>query len=166
MKNCYIFIAILVFFALSSCLCTEKYVLAQTNQASLELQTASTDATQAFKTVSEAENAGANVTGILAQLNVAEGDLAQAENLYRIGDSKGAETQAANAIPIAQAVTDAAKHAKEAALASSNNNFWYTMVFAVTSIFVLISILQIVWRHLKRTYPKNSLYLKNELNKQ
>jgi len=51
--------------------------------ATLRLQAANTAVDGAFNAVLAAEKAGAKVTGLLVQLNVAEGGLAGAENAYR-----------------------------------------------------------------------------------
>jgi len=116
-------VTLFVFSVLGSCLFGGHYVFAQTDQTSSKLQAANTAVDEAFDAVLDAENAGANVTGILVQLNVAEGDLAQAENSYRTGDSNTAATQADNVIPIAQEVTTAAQEAKQIASVSSQNAF-------------------------------------------
>ena len=96
---------LLVFLTLGSCLYSGHYVLAQTDQAASKLQAANNAVEQAFNAVLGAEKAGANITGLLTQLNVAGGDLAQAENSYRTGNFSAAETQADNVLPIAQGVT-------------------------------------------------------------
>jgi uncharacterized protein YdbL (DUF1318 family) len=77
-------VAILV---LSLCLMVVSSAAAQTDQAASKLAAANLAVGQAFNGVLGAEKAGANVTGLLVQLNVAEGFLAQAENSYRTGDS-------------------------------------------------------------------------------
>src|SRR5208283_5266619 len=114
MRNCckLLAVALLVFLAFGSCLRGEHDVFAQTTQASSELLAANTAVNGAFDAVLAAEKAGANVTGLLAQLNVAEGDLAEAENSYRSGDTNAAVTQADSVLPIAQEVTTAAQSAK------------------------------------------------------
>ena len=114
----------------------------------------------------DAEKAGANVTGLLAQLNVAEDDLAQAENSYRIGDSSTAATQADSVLPIAQQVTTAAQNAKQTAVVSSQNAFWSTIAFTVIGAFVFVLALFLVWRRFKRSYIKSLSEAKPEVNSQ
>jgi len=46
------------------------YVFAQTDQTASKLQAANSAIGQSFNTVLDAEKAGANVTGLLVQLNV------------------------------------------------------------------------------------------------
>jgi hypothetical protein len=73
--------------AFGSCLYSGHYVFAQTDQTASKLQAANTAVEETFNAVLDAEKAGANVTGLLAQLNVAAGVLAQAENSFRTGES-------------------------------------------------------------------------------
>ncbi len=142
------------------------YVFAQTDQTSSKLQAANTAVNQAFNAVLAAEKAGANVTGLLAQLNVAEGDLAQAENSYRTGDSNTAAAQADSVLPIAQQVTTAAQNAKQTAIVSGQNAFWSTIAFTVIGAFVFVLALFLVWRWFKRRYINNLSQAKPEVNSQ
>ena len=118
-----------VFLTLGSCLYSGHYVLAQTDQAASKLQAANNAVEQALNAVLGAEKAGANITGLLAQLNVAGGDLAQAENSYRTGNFSAAEIRANNVLPIAQGVTGLAQNAKQTALVSAQDGFWFTISF-------------------------------------
>ena len=137
---------------LGSCLYSEHYVFAQTDQTASKLQVANNAVEQAFNAVWDAEKAGANVTGLLFQLNVAAGVLAQAENSYRTGDSSTAAAQADSVLPIAQEVTTSAQDAKQTALVSGQNAFWSTIAFTVIGAFVFVLALFLVWRWFKRSY--------------
>ncbi len=145
-------VTILVFLAFGSCFCSLHCVFAQTDQTASKLQAASTAINQAFSAVLAAEKAGANVTGLLAQLNIADGELAQAENSYRTGDNNTAATQANSVLPIAQEVTTAAQSAKQTALVSSQNAFWSTLAFTVIGAIVFVLALSLVWRRFKRRF--------------
>jgi hypothetical protein len=127
------------------------------------LQTANTAVEQAFNAVLDAEKAGANVTGLLVQLNVAAGDLAQAENSYLAGDSNTAVIQADRVLPIAQAVTNSAQEGQQAALVSSRYTFWLTIAFSVIGAFGLVLALFLVWRRFKRGYMEKLPCLKAEV---
>jgi hypothetical protein len=140
--------------AFGSCLYSEHYAFAQTDQTASKLQAANTAVEQAFNAVLDAEKAGANVTGLLAQVNDAAGILAQADNSYRTGDSNTAAAQAETVLPIAQAVTTSAQEAKSTALVSSQNAFWSTIAFTVIGAFVFVLALFLVWRWFKRSYVK------------
>jgi hypothetical protein len=155
-----------IFLACDSCLFNGYYVFAQTDQTASKLQAASTAVSQAFNAVLAAEKAGANVTGLLAQLNVAQGNLAQAENSYRTGDFNTATVQADNVLPIAQEVATAAQNAKQTATVSGKNAFWSTIAFTVIAGFVFVLALFLVWRRFKRSYIKSLSEAKPELNSQ
>ena len=142
------------------------YAFAQTYQTASKLQAANTAVEQAFNAVLDAEKAGANVTYLLAQLNDAEGILAQAENSYRTGDSNTAAIQADSVLPIAQEVTTAAQDAKQTALVSGQNAFWYTIAFTVIGAFVFVLVLFLVWRRFKRSYINSLSEAKPEVSSQ
>ncbi len=152
------------FLALCSCLYSEHYVFAQTDQNASNLQAANTAIEQAFNAVYDAEKAGANVTGLLAQLNAAEADLAQAENTYRTGDFNIAIAQANSVLPIAQQVTTAAQNAKQTATVSGKNAFWSTIAFTVIGAFIFVLALFLVWRRIKRSSLKSLSEAKPEAN--
>jgi hypothetical protein len=155
-KNCFAFFAVILFFSLvaGSCLYNEHYVLAQSDQVSLKLQEAGIAVDQAFDVVLDAEKAGANVTNLLDQLNVAASYLAQAENYYRTGDSNNAATQAGNVLLIAQQVTTSAQNVKQTAEVSGQNVFWLTFVFAGIGASLFVAVLFLIWRKVKRGYMK------------
>ncbi len=155
-------VTIFIFLALGSCLYSEHYVFAQTDQTASKLQVANNAIEQAFNAVLDAEKAGANVTGLLIQLNDAAGILAQAENSYRTGDPNTAVAQVDSVLPIAQEVTTAAQNAKQTALISGQNAFWSTITFTVIGVFVFVLALFLVWRRFKRRYINNVYQAKPE----
>ncbi len=73
--------------------------IAQTNQAESQLNAAKDSVNQAFNAVLDAEKSGANVNGLLSQINNASFILSQAENSYRIGDFNTALVKANSVIP-------------------------------------------------------------------
>ncbi len=149
-----------------SCWYTEGlYATAQASQADEKLSAASRAVEQAFNAVSEAEQTGANVTTLITQLNAAAKLLAEAENSYRNGDFNAVD-QVDNAIPIAQQVTASAIEAKQAALANSQNAFWFTIAFTVIGIAVFVLALFLSWRWFKRRYVNNLYTAKPEVTKQ
>jgi hypothetical protein len=94
---------------------------------------------------------------LLAQLSVAGGFLAQAENSYRAGDFNLAVVQADSVLPIAQEVTTAAQDAKQTALVSGQNAFWLTIAFTEVGASIFVLLLFLVWRSIKRGYMKKFL---------
>ncbi len=145
-------LSVLLIIAFSTSFFTMHFGVAQTDQTASKLQVANTAVEQTFNAVLAAEKAGANVTGLLAQLNDAAGILAQAEISYRTGDSNAAATQAESVLPIAQEVTIAAQEAKPAVSVSSQNAFWSTISFTVIGAFVFVFVLFLVWRWFKERY--------------
>jgi hypothetical protein len=152
--------------ALGSCLCSGHYVFAQTDPTASKLQVANIAVDMAFNAVFDAEAAGANVTGLLAQLNTAEGDLDLAENSYRTGDSNAAAAQANRVLPIASEVTTAAQVAKQTALVSDQNAFWSTIAFILIGASVFVLVLFLIWRWLKQSYVKSLSEAKPKVNSQ
>lgn len=156
-------ITLLVILTLSLCLLVAYPAAAQTDQTASKLQAANNAVNQAFNTVLDAEQAGANVTGLLSQLNVAGGYLAQAENSYRAGDFSKAAIQADSVLPMAQQVTAAAQTAQQTATVNTQNAFWATIAFTVIGAFVFLWVLLLVWRRFKRSYIKSLSEAKPEL---
>jgi hypothetical protein len=152
--------------AFGSCLYSGHYVFAQTDQTASKLQAANAAVEQAFNAVLDAEKAGANVTALLAQLNVAAGILAQAENSYRTGDNNTAAAQADSVLPIAQEVTIAAQDAKQTAVGSGPNAFWFPIAFTEIGAIVFVLVLFLVWRRFKRSYISKLHEAKPEVNSQ
>ena len=126
------------------------YIVAQTDDLWGKLQTANTSIEQAYDGILSAEKAGANVTGLLEQLNVATGLLAQAENSYRTGDTSAAANYADQAVPIAQQVKTQATVAKNSAVSSKQNDFIFTVVFVIIGSQVFLLVLLFVWRRVKK----------------
>lgn len=146
---------------LGSCLYSGHYALAQESQGNL--QVANTAVEQAFSAVQKAEQAGANVTGLINQLNNATTLLAEAENANRIGDSDTAENDAAAVIPIAQQVTANAQIAQQTAISTQQKTFWSTMASTILGVITFVSVLLIVWRLYKKRYIKNISSMKPEV---
>ena len=145
-------ITLLAILMLSLCLIGFYPASAQTDQTTSKLQAANSVVEHAFIVVLDAESAGANVTDLLAQLNYAEGVLAQAEISYRIGDFNKAAVQADNVLPIAQQVTTAA----QVALGFGQISFWSrSIVSTVVGGFVFVLVLFLVWGWFKRSYFKS-----------
>ena len=146
-----------------SCLFSGYYVFAQTDQTAPKLQASTIAVNQAFNAVLDAEKAGANVTDLLAQINIAQEILAQAENLYRTGNTNSSAVQADSVLPITQQVTLDAQSAKQNAIISTQNAFWTTIALTIVGIIVFILVLFLVWRRVKRNYVERLSDAKPEL---
>ncbi len=141
------------------------FVFAQTDQTALKLQAATNDVNKAFNAILAAEKAGANVTGLMVQLNAAASYLAQAENSYHAGESNTAGAQADSVLPIAQQVTVSAQNAEQTALVTGQNAFWSTIAFTTIGALAFVLALFLGWRRYKRGYMKKFYGLKPEVVK-
>ena len=156
-------VALLVILAFSVGFLSVQQAIAQTDQATSKLQAANDSVNLAFNAVLDAEKAGANVTDLLAQINIAQEILAQAENLYRTGNTNSSAVQADSVLPITQQVTLDAQNAKQNAIVSTQNAFWSTIVLTIVGIFVFVLVLFLVWRRFKRNYVERLSDAKPEL---
>lgn len=138
----------LILYSRSACL-----VFAETEPpAASTIITANNAIIQAFKAVINTEQAGANVTDLIGQLNDAADLLAQAENSYRIGDYDTAALNADSALSIIQTVQTTAQTENEKALVASQNSFYSTVALAIVGSFAIILALFLIWRTFKRHY--------------
>ncbi len=156
-------IVLLVVLMLSVCILSVPQASGQTDQSTSKLQAANTAVNQAFNAVLDAEKVGANVTDLLTRINTAQGILAQAENSYRSGDTNTAATQANTVLLIAHQVTTAAQNAKQEAIMSNQNNYWFTIAFSVVGMIMFLEVLVLFWLWFKRRYIKNLSEAKPEL---
>jgi hypothetical protein len=141
------------------------YAVAQTGQPESKLEAANKAVEQAFKAVLDAEQAGANVTGLLSRLNVAGDLLAQAEIAVRKGDS-GAGVKAYSAFSIAAEVKAAAATARNKALKDGANALWSSIVFPAEGAIVFGLALFLVWSWLRRRHIRDMLEAKPEVSSQ
>ena len=163
-KQCLIIFALaVIFLVISPSLFGSRFAAAQANQTEAKLQAANTAVNQAFTSVLAAEKAGANVTGLLDQVNNANSLLAQAENANRTGDNTTAVNDANAVIPLTQQVMESAQNAKENAQISSRNSFWTTIAITIISAVIFVLALFAVWRWFKHRYTKGLSEAKPEV---
>ena len=129
-------------------------VSAQIDQATVNLQAANYEVEKAFNSVLDAEDAGANITSLLNQVNRADELLAQAENAYRTGDNTEALNSADSALLIAQQVTSTALSLKASASSSLQTTFLYAVLSTVIAAQIFVLALSFVWVRFKRRYIK------------
>lgn len=159
-------VTLFIFLAFGMTIYSGPYVFAQTepvDQTAAKLQAANSAVEQAFNSVLGAEKAGANVSGLLDQLNVASAKLAQAENSYRSGDPNKALVQVNSVFQMTQNVTNSARDAQQDALVSGRFTLGFTIAFSVIAASVLILVLFLVWRWVRRGYMKKLPSLKPEV---
>lgn len=107
----------------------------------------------AFVSAYEAEQSGANVSGLLVRLDDAGSDLTRAEAALAAGDYSGAASLAATCKSLANGIGSDASVLKGDAVAAAGN-WWMTMVFSVVGSVVFGVILLFVWRRFSRGYLK------------
>ncbi len=152
----------LAFLTLTLCILIQP-VLCQTDGFSSRLLQADASVGHAFTAVLDAEKAGANVTGLLNQLNVAADLLAQADNLYRSGDVAGATNALNQVLPITQQVAVQTATAESNAKTASQNALVLTVVFSVVGSILFVLVLFWVWRAFKKRYISRMLASKPEV---
>jgi predicted PurR-regulated permease PerM len=138
-------------------------VFAQTDQIALKLQDANNAVGQAFNSVSEVEKAGGNVTQLLAKLNTAATNLANAQNAVNSGSTANITSDLENVRQIANQVNDEALNLRNVSLVDSQISLWLTLIFSVAGAVVFCVSLFVVWRRFKRAYIKKLLSKKPEV---
>jgi hypothetical protein len=118
---------------------------------------------QVFETVLEAEEAGANVSGLMADLNEAGALLAEAEILRRHGDLDEAADVAEQAVVIANDVESEALELKNLALVNRQSVFWFSSVCSLVGVSVFLIVLFFVWGWFRRVYVRRLLRMKPEV---
>jgi hypothetical protein len=132
-----------------------------TDEAS-KIDEADNDLKQAFEAVLAAENAGANVSGLMARLNQAGVLLAQAEMAYRDASSAEAADKASQCLIALQGVSDEASALRDSALANSQQVFRQSITISSISAVVFLLMLVLVWRWFSRYYMRKLLKMKPE----
>lgn len=129
-------------------------ILANSDQdtASVAIADAEETMVSTYEAVLEAERAGGNVAGLLAQLNEAGEFLASARMSYRNGDFDNAVYFADLSRSIGEEVEDAAYELKDLASEEGVQRVWFTMLGSVSGIILVVSGSLWVWWFLKRRY--------------
>jgi len=117
----------------------------------------------AYEAVLDAEKAGANVSGLLARLNVAGEYLANAHVWYGLGDFD-------NATRFANLCYDVGEEVKNEAVELKNeaHGLWVTdlvvrMTGSIIGVVIIVFLSFMVWRAFKRRYHKRILGMKPEV---
>jgi hypothetical protein len=124
---------------------------------------AAEDALQrAFVAVLDAENAGANVSALLMELDVAGKNLTEAEMDYKSGRLIEAASKAEGCSALANGVTDEALSLKGSTLLNERSAGWQMFAFSAVGAFVFLIVLVLVWVLFKRSYNGKLLGLRLE----
>ncbi len=142
---------------------TVQPVFCQSYDPTPSFQTANDSINIAFDTVLKAEKAGANIKGLLAQLNVAANLLANAENSYRSGDTSTIESNTDQAVAIARQVTAQATTLGKSATEAQQTAILTSILIAVLGSVIFVLALILVWQVFKKRYIKKVLESKPEV---
>lgn len=118
----------------------------------------------AYQAVLEAEEAGANVSSLLVQLNEAGGLLAQGHMAYRLGDFDEAVNFAELSSGVGIHVKDEALKLKDLALGESLQHLYFTAVGSVIFCVLIVFGSFLVWRVFKRRHYQRVLRMKPEVS--
>ncbi len=108
----------------------------------------------AFVAVLEAEQAGANITGLIDKLNSYVDHLAQAEISFRTGDVSGAIDKVADVLKSASEVKTEAVNARSRALNSGEVAFRLSFVFSFAGAFFYVFLLYVFWKLYEAYYAR------------
>ena len=120
--------------------------------ANSAIETAEISMISAFEVVTEAEQAGGDVTGLLADLTEAGEFLAVAQMSYRNGDFDNAVYFANLSKNIGEDVKNSAYELKDLAWNDSFQRMQFTMLGSISGIILVVLGSLWVWRFLKRRY--------------
>ena len=107
----------------------------------------------AYQAVLEVEQVGANVSGLLAQLNEAGEFLAKAHMAYRLESFDNATSSADQSKDIGIEVENKAYELKDSAWRENIQRMWLTIMGSVLGVILIGSGSFWVWHFLKRRYP-------------
>jgi hypothetical protein len=141
----------------------ESLGAAQIETTQSSLQAANERLNQAFKDVFEAEQAGANITRLLKQLNDAAELLAQEENIYRSGDTAGVESKADSVVTTSFQISSLAQTAKEDAQVAAQTQLSLNIALSVVGSIIIILVMILFWRFFKRRYIRHLSNMKPEI---
>ena len=140
-------------------------VIASEDIADSAIETAESAVISAFEAVSEAEQAGGNVTGLLADLTEAGEFLAVAQMYYRNGDFDNAVYFANLSRDIGDDVKGEAYELRDSVLNENVQRMWFTMIGSVSGVTLVVLGSLWFWRFFKRRYFRRVLRMKPEVAK-
>jgi len=121
--------------------------------ATTNIERAENALVSAYQAVLEVEQVGADVSGLLAELNEAGEFLAEARMAYRLGDFDNATSSADMGRDIGERVEVKAYELKDSAWRENIQRMWLTIMGSVLGVIMIASGSFWVWRFLKRRYP-------------
>jgi hypothetical protein len=134
------------------------------NEAASALTDAERSIGSAYRAVLEAEQAGANVSSLLDQLNEAGQNLSVAHIAYAQGDFQKASDFANSSRNIGEEVQNAAVNLKNSMLYESAQRMWLTIIGSTIGVIIVFLGSFWVWRVLKSRYYGRVLGMKPEVS--
>jgi len=119
--------------------------------------------TSAYEAVLDAEQAGANVSGLLARLNVAGEYLANAYIWHRLGDFENAIRFADLCYDVGEEVRNEAVELKNEAYGSWVTDLVMRMTGSMIGVVIIVFLSFLVWGAFKRRYKERVLGMKPEV---
>ncbi len=166
MSGCFRVSVVVLLLVLAFAPCFRVFSVFGADDVSSKVSAAESAVVSAFSGVLDAEKAGANVTGLLVQLDDAAGLLAQAEMAFRKGDVNLTAVKADGALAGAGAVQSEASVAKDNALVAGQNALGLTVGFSLVGSVAFVLVLFFVWGWLRRRYSAGLLEAKPEVDVQ
>ncbi len=134
------------------------------DEFSLRVDEADDALQKAFTRVLEAENGGANVSDLVAELNDAGGLLAKARVSYLNGNLSEAAGEAELAFSMAKTIEADAASLRGFALADGQGALWQALMFSTVGAAVFLVVSFLVWRWFKRVYARRLLDMRPEVS--
>lgn len=146
---------LVLFFVLAfsaSIFMSEALALNSEDTAITSIERAENALVSAYEAVLEAEEVGASVLGLLAELNEAGEFLAEANMNYRLEDFDEAARFADLGRDVGEGVESEAYELKNLAWSDGVQRMWLTMIGSVVGVISVVLGSFWVWRFLKRRY--------------
>lgn len=137
--------------------------VADAEEASLAVKRAEGVVDSAYRVVLEAEGAGANVSGLLFQLNRAGDLLAQASVSYRTGDFDGTVRSADLCSEIGEDVRGEAEGLKDLAVVQGAQRFRWTIIASFLGVAIIVCATFVGWHIFKLRYYRRVSEMKPEV---
>lgn len=153
----------LVFFVVLCSILHRPVLVCGSDEASSKIDEAEHAVQHAFVSVSQAGQAGANVSSLMVRLDEAGRLLAEARMADRNNNTSEAFSKAEESRMKADAVTADAVVLRDSSSENARTVFWSTIMFSLVGSIAFVGALVYVWIRFKRFYAKKLLNKKPEV---
>lgn len=154
----------LVFFILASCVFTIGCLALDVEDVAVSAVDGAEEAVaEAFGAVLEAEEAGADVSGLLERLDVAVESLALARMCLRCGDFEGAVEDAGFCVEALDGIVGDAGVLRDRAVRELDERSWMAVGGSVVGVVVVVCGCWFGWRFFKKRYCERALEMRPEV---